>query len=107
MAWWNKNLYYDLKSDYNFYINISDDKIWKQKCLRFVDDAFTVHIKDILKGIKENENKMIEKLQNRLKSNCAYSEMVKQNAIWNTDYKKQKYKFMSSDKIYEKVSNII
>ena len=106
MPWWNKKLYYDLKSDYNFYINISDDKIWEQKCLRFINDEFSIHIKDVLKDIKKNEKKTISDLQKGLKLECGYNEMKKQNTIWNKDYKKQGYKFMTNDKIYKEVSKL-
>ena len=114
MPWWNKKLYYDLKSDYNFYINISDDKIWEQKCLRFINDEFSIHrnvsavgdaggIKNVLKDIKKNEKKTISDLQKGLKFECGYNEMKKQNTIWNKDYKKQGYKFMTNDKIYKEL----
>ena len=106
MPWWHKDFYYNLNSDYNFYIDINDDKIWKQKCLRFINDV-NIHFKDILKDIKKNENKTIKELQGGLKFECGYKEMKKQNNIWKKDYKKQGYKFMTNDKIFSEVSNLL
>lgn len=107
MPWWDKNLYYDLKSDYNFYIYISNDKIWEQKCLRFINDVFSIHIKDVLKDIKKNEKKTIKDLQKRFQFECGYKKMEKQNTIWNKDYKRQGYKCMTNDKIYKEVSKLL
>lgn len=107
MPWWHKDFYYDLHSNYNFYIDISDDKIWEQKCLRFINDVFSIHLKDVLKDIKKNENKTITDLQEGLKFECGYKEMKKQNDIWKKDYKKQGYKFMTNDKIFSEVSKLL
>ena len=107
MPWWHKKIYYDLKSNYNFYIYINNDKIWEQKCLRFINDVFIIHIKDVLKDIKKNEKKTIKDLQKGLKFECEYKEMKKQNTIWNKSYKKQGYKFMTNDKIYKEVSKLL
>jgi hypothetical protein len=107
MPWWHKDFYYDLHSNYNFYIDISDNKIWEQKCLRFINDVFSIHLKDVLKDIKKNENKTITDLQEGLKFECGYKEMKKQNDIWKKDYKKQGYKFMTNDKIFSEVSKLL
>ena len=107
MPWWHKDFYYDLNSNYNFYIDISDDKIWEQRCMRFINDDLKNVLKNVLKNIKKNENKTITDLQERLKFECEYKEMKKLNAIWKKDYKKQGYKFMSNDKIFSEVSKLL
>ena len=33
--------------------------------------------------------------------------MKKQNTIWNKNYKKQGYKFMTNDQIYKEVSKLL
>ena len=107
MPWWHKKIYYDLKSNYNFYIYINNDKIWEQKCLRFFYLNILNKVKDVLKDIKKNEKKTIKDLQEGLKFECEYKEMKKQNTIWNKNYKKQGYKFMTNDEIYKEVSKLL
>jgi hypothetical protein len=40
-------------------------------------------------------------------NNCNYDEILEINKQFNKDYKEQKYKFMSREDIYEKVSKIL
>ena len=56
---------------------------------------------------KKNEKKTIKDLQEGLKFQCKYKEMKKENDMWNRDYKKQGYKFMTNDKIYKEVSKLL
>ena len=75
--------------------------------MRFINDVFTIHIKDVFEDIKKNEEKTIKDLQNGLKFECGYKEMKKQNNIWAEDYKKQGYKFMSRENIFKTVSKLL
>jgi adenylate kinase family enzyme len=107
MPWWNKNLYYNMHSDYNFYIKLNDNEIFNQKCSRFMNDVFVLNKDNIIKDIIKNEEKTINKLKKGLQYECGYNEIVKMNKKWNNDYKKQKYKFMSRDDIFKEVSKIL
>ncbi len=104
MPWWNKKLYYKMHSKYNYYIKLKDEEVFSRKCSRFLNDAFVKHQKETIFSIVKKEKKMIQRLQNALKHECGYKEMLKLNKIWNTEYKKQGYKFMSDDSIFNQVS---
>ena len=107
MPWWHKKLYYNMHSTYNFYIKLDSDIIFKQKCSRFMNDVFVEHKDDVLNDIIKNEDKTIKNLQNGLKYECGYKETIKMNNMWNRDYKKQGYKFISREDIFKTVSNIL
>ena len=44
MFWHNKELYYDVHSQYNYYIDIDDMLIVKQKCIRFITDELKDYV---------------------------------------------------------------
>ena len=107
MGWWNKNLYYNMHSNYNFYIKLTDNEIFNQKCSRFMNDVFVQNKDTIIKNIIKNEKDTINDLKRGLQYECGYNEIVKMNKKWNNDYKKQKYEFMSRYDIFKKVSKIL
>jgi len=107
MPWWNKNLYYNMHSNYNFYIKLNDNEIFNQKCSRFMNDVFVKNKDNVIKDIIKNEKDTINDLKKGLQNECGYNQIVKMNKKWNNDYKKQEYKFMSRDDIFKKVSKIL
>jgi adenylate kinase family enzyme len=107
MPWWHKNFYYNMHSNYNFYIKLDADTIFKQKCNRFIDQTFIENKNRMFKNIMKNENKTIKFVSNTYKQECSYQEVKKLNKMWNKDYKKQGYVFLPREKIYEKVCNIL
>lgn len=107
MPWWNKNLYYNMHADYKFYIKLDSDIIFKQKCGRFIDDFFIGEKDMILNDIIKDEKGTIKRINGALKNECSYNETKNMNKIWNKDYKKQKYKFLSHENIFKEVSKII
>jgi len=107
MPWWNKKLYYNMHSSYNFYIKLDSDIIFKQKCNRFINDVFIKNKEAVLNDIIKNEKNTIDDISNGLKHECGYNEIVKMNNTWNKDYKKQGYKFMTREQILKKVSVIL
>jgi adenylate kinase family enzyme len=107
MPWWNKKLYYNMHSIHNYYIKMNSDDIFKQKCNRFFNDVFIKNRENVIKDIIENENDTIEELQRGLKHECGYNEVKKMNNMWDIDYKKQGYTFMSREDIFNEVSKLI
>jgi adenylate kinase family enzyme len=109
MPWWNKNLYYNMHSQYNFYIKLNSNIIFKQKCKRFIDDVFVnnKHQDKLINNIIKNEKETLKALQTNLAFECGYENIIKETNMWNHDYRKQGYKFMSRKKIFDKVSAII
>lgn len=107
--WWHKDLYYDMHSNHNFYINLDDETIIKQKCIRFL----TIQLKNIVNDdiamndlIISNE-KFIKLVTNGINSECNASEIIKYNNKWKVDYKSQGYRFMSREKIYNSVEKLL
>lgn len=107
MPWWNKKLYYNMHSNYNFYIKMDSDNIFEQKCNRYINDIFVDKREKIIKDIMKNEDDTIKDLQEGLKNECGYKEITDMNNIWNEDYKEQEYKFMSRENIFDEVSKIL
>lgn len=107
MPWWHKDFYYNMHSNYNFYIKLDLDTIFKQKCNRFIDQIFIKNKIQMFNDIKKNEEKTMKYVSDEYKRDCSYNLVKKLNKIWNRDYKKQRYIFLSRDKIYEKVCKIL
>lgn len=60
--WHNEELYYDLHSQYNFYIDIDDMLIVKQKCIRFITDDLKDYVtknEAIIRDITENNEQFV------------------------------------------------
>ena len=107
IPWVNKFSYYNMHSKHNFYINLDFDTIFKQRCSRFMDNIFVKNREKVLDNIIKNKNKEIKNIQDMFYNNCNYDEILEINKQFNKDYKEQKYKFMSIEDIYEKVSKIL
>ena len=101
----NKSLYYDLHSHYNYYIEIDDMIIVKQKCIRLLNDIQTD--KMAMENLVKNNEKFVKKFTEAIKIECSAKQTIKQNNKWKKDYEKQGYKFMSRENIYKSVVKIL
>ena len=103
-----KNIYYNVHSQYNFYIDIDDKIIVKQKCIRFLTDELPSSLGNQEKNdIMNNNDFFIKQITKLIKNECSMEKMVKLNNKWKRDYKKQDYKFMSRENIYKSVIKIL
>ena len=75
----NKNLYYNIHSQYNYYIDIDDMIIVKQKCIRLLNDIQTdkMAMEDLIK----NNEKFVKKFTEAIKIECSAKQTIKQNNI--------------------------
>ena len=103
----DKNLYYKLKSDYNYYIKISDKVIIEQKCERFILKFLPEILKHEKKDITDKNEYFIKQITRALKEECSLKKTIKLNKKWNKDYKKQGYKFMTRENIFKTVCKLI
>ena len=103
----NKELYYNVHSDYNFYIKIDDNVIIEQKCERFILEFLPEILKHEKKDITEKNEYFIKQITKALKNECNALETKKLNKKWAKDYKKMKYKFMNRNDIYKEVCKIL
>ena len=101
-----KKLYYNLYAKYNYYIDIDDTILLKQKCLRMLTEEIP-NDKDIMKDLIENNERFIKGMQFAIKSTCNLKNIIKTNNKWKKDYDKQGYKFMSRENILKIVSKIL
>lgn len=101
----NKKLYYNLHSSYNYYIKIDDMQVVKQKCLRFFQDVPSDKI--AMDDLMNNNEHFIKMITQAIKRECGATETIKINKKWNSDYKKQGYKFMSREEIYKEMCKIL
>ena len=103
-----KNIYYNVHSQYNFYIDIDDKIIVKQKCIRFLTKELPAHLDNsVINDIMNNNEFFIKQITKLIKNECSMEKMVKLNNKWKRDYKKQDYKFMSRENIYKSVVKIL
>ena len=101
----NKNLYYNVHSQHNYYIKIDDMIIVKQKCIRLLNDIQTdkMPMEDLVK----NNETFVKQFTKAIKIECSAKQTIKQNNKWKKDYEKQDYKFMSRENIYKSVVKIL
>ena len=103
-----KNIYYNVHSQYNYYIDIDDKIILKQKCIRFITDDLPSHLDNqVINDIMNNNEFFIKQITKLIKGECSMNKMVKLNNKWKTYYMKQGYKFMSRENIFKNVSKIL
>jgi 2-phosphoglycerate kinase len=108
MSWGHKDYYYDMHSQYNFYINIDTDTIFEQKCTRFLTSFSNKNlITQIVNNIIKKGDEVIKDLQTYLENECGYKEIKTINEKLNTDYKKQGYVMLNRQDIFKRVSDII
>ncbi len=101
----NKELYYDLHSKYNYYIDLDISSIIKQKCTRLLNDIQNDNL--AMNDLINNNDFFIKQFADAIKHECSIKETIKINTKWYNDYKQKKYKFMSRDKIYNTVLKIL
>ena len=101
----NKNLYYNVHSQHNYYIEIDDMIIVKQKCIRLLNDIQTD--KMAMEDLVKNNEKFVKKFTEAIKIECSAKQTIKQNNKWKKDYEKQDYRFMSRENIYKSVVKIL
>jgi len=103
-----KNIYYNVHSQYNFYIDIDDKIILKQKCIRFLTDDLPSHLDNtVIHDIMNNNEIFIKQIIKLIKRECSMNVMVKLNKKWKTHYEKQGYKLMSRENIYASILKIL
>jgi len=110
MFWHNEELYYDLHSQYNFYIDIDDMLIVKQKCIRFITDDLKDYVtknEAIIRDITENNEKFVRLIQENIERECGTKETLRINRMWKTDFEKQGYIIATRDEIYSQVVSIL
>ncbi len=105
IPWFHKNHYYNMHSTYNYYIEIDDMTIVKQKCMRFFAEITNDQI--AMNDLINNNKKFVEIVKKAIERECGSKETVIMNKKWNKDYKNQGYKFMSREDIFKDVSKII
>ena len=108
MPWWHKNHYYNLYTDYKFYIELDDKTIIKQKCIRFLKHLVNIeNDKEDINDLINNNKKFLKIITNTIKDECDLKKIIKMNNKWNKDYKNQDYTFMSRLDIYKQVTKLL
>lgn len=103
----NKRFYYQIFPKYKFYIELDNKIILERKCLRFfkhINRDLTIQARD---DMLNQNSRFLERLKKVLEHECSLEKTIKQNEIWEKDYKNQKYQFLEPDLIFEKVSGIL
>ena len=101
----NKNLYYNVHSQYNYYIDIDDMIIVKQKCIRLLNDI--QNDKMAMEDLINNNKVFVKKFSEAIKRECSAKETIKQNNKWKKDYEKQGYKSMQRENIYKSIVKLL
>lgn len=101
----NKRHYYDVHSTYNFYIDIDDMVVVKQKCLRLLNDIQNDEM--ALHDLMHNNQRFVKMFTGAIKRECNAKETIKMNNRWRKYYARKKYMFMPREEIFMQVSMIL
>ena len=101
-----KNIYYNVHSQYNYYIDIDDKVLLKQKCLRMLTDEIP-NDKFAMKDLIDDNKRFIKGIKYAIENSCNLQKTIKQNNKWKKYYEKQSYKFMSRENIYKSILKIL
>lgn len=109
MPWWHKDLYYNMHSTHNFYINLEDETIIKQKCIRYLTEELKEITKDeiVMNDMIYNNKKFIRLVTEGIKRECNASEIIEYSNKWKADYEHQGYRIISREEIYDLVCEIL
>jgi hypothetical protein len=105
MPWWHSNHYYDMHSTYNYFIDLDDITIIKQKCKRLLLDL--ANSERDMDYLVNNNIKFIKNVSNAIAEECNLKKTIKQNNKWRKYYEKHNYNFMSRENIFKNVSKIL
>lgn len=101
----NKKIYYNVHSQHNYYIEIDDMIIVKQKCIRLLNDI--QNDKMAMEDLINNNKVFVKQFSEAIKRECSAKETIKQNNKWKKDYEKQGYKSMSRENIYKSIVKLL
>ena len=105
MPWWHEDHYYNMHSNYNFYIEIDDVVVVEQKCLRFLKNI--QNDKEAMNDLINHNERFIKMVHKVFESECNKKKIIKMNKKWYRDYKKKGYVFMSREGIYREVLGVL
>lgn len=100
-----KDIYYNIHAQYKYYIDIDDNIIVKQKCVRFLNN---IH-KDtnLIDKIDVKNTEFMNTLTQAINTECNATYILKWVNKWKTYYKTQDYKFLSREDIFDLVVKIL
>jgi adenylate kinase family enzyme len=97
----DKELYYNVKSKYNYYIDVDDATILKQKCKRVFKNIQKDSV--AMNHLVNDNKKFIKVFTEAIKHECDMEETTRLNQKWKADYMKKNYKLASKLDIYKEV----
>lgn len=100
-----KEHYYNVQPTHKYYINIDDSVVNTQKCRRFIHN--TLNDDNAMKNLKYDNSIFLSNFVNGTLLDCNILNTAHLSRTWGEYYKKQNYKFMNQDEIYDNVSKIL
>jgi adenylate kinase family enzyme len=108
MPWWHKDVYYNMHSNHNFYIDIDSKIVLKQKCARYLKDFGNITKDEMaMNDLENNNSRFVNMVKRGFDNECNEKKTLKMNNKWNRDYKKQGYNILPRNELYKEVSKII
>jgi adenylate kinase family enzyme len=100
-----KKIYYNVHSHYNFFIDLDDNIIHKQKCLRLLNDI--QNDKQAMNDLMNNNDRFLRGITFGINHECNLKNTIKENNKLKKYYETVNYKFMSRENIYKSVVKIL
>jgi hypothetical protein len=105
MPWWHPDLYYNMHSAHNYYIDIDTPEVIRRKCTRFFHKIPTSS--GAMRDLAENNARFIKKVKQGIDAECSAESTVAMNAKWAADYKRAGYTFASADEIFKDIARVL
>jgi deoxyadenosine/deoxycytidine kinase len=105
----DKKLYFKLQSEFNFYIDLDDETILKQKCTRTILHNIPDLLKqaNVIDDLCNDNDRFVRNVTNMIKHECGEKMNKRLNASWRNYYKKQGYDILPANVIYTRVCKLI
>jgi len=100
-----KKIYYNVHSHYNFFIDLDDNIIHKQKCIRLLNDI--QNDKQAMNDLMNNNDRFLRGITFGINHECNLKNTIKENNKLKKYYETENYKFMSRENIYKSVVKIL
>lgn len=97
--------YYNIHSQYNYYIDIDDMILVTNTCLQFIKDL--QQDASHLSSLTENNEAFVKTVTEQLKQNCRAKDIIKNNNKLKQDYKTRNYKLMPRQDIYREITDML
>lgn len=94
-----RDLYFDLRADRRYFLDVDDATVLTRKCTRLFAEIAADPV--AMRDLTHDNPRFLKKMAEAIRHECSLPATVAANARWRCDYRRQRYTFLSQEKIFE------